>query len=83
MEQSVLKEELGFLQGVLERKETIPILSNILCESIGENTVRMTGTDLDVTIRCDVEAIIEQPGKVCLPGRKLFDIVRSLNEGEI
>lgn len=83
IEQSVLKEELGFLQGVLERKETIPILSNILCESIGENTVRMTGTDLDVTIRCDVEAIIEQPGKVCLPGRKLFDIVRSLNEGEI
>ena len=58
IKQSVLKEELGFIQGVVERKTTIPVLSNILIESIGENEIRIVGTDLDVTIRCDAEAEI-------------------------
>ena len=46
-----LQKELGFVQGVVEKKNTIPVLSNILIESVGENTIRITGTDLDVTIR--------------------------------
>ncbi|MBC7899937.1 MAG: DNA polymerase III subunit beta, partial [Saprospiraceae bacterium] len=56
IKQSVLKEVLGFIQGVVERKSTIPVLSNILVESLGENSIRIVGTDLDVTIRCDAEA---------------------------
>ena len=59
IKQSILKEELGFIQGVVERKTTIPVLSNILIESIGENEIRIVGTDLDVTIRCDAEADIK------------------------
>ena len=51
-----LQKELGFVQGVVEKKNTIPVLSNILVESVGENSIRITGTDLDVTVRCDMVA---------------------------
>ena len=43
-----LQKELGFVQGVVEKKNTIPVLSNILIESVGESTIRITGTDLDL-----------------------------------
>lgn len=83
IKQSVLKEELGFIQGVVERKSTIPVLSNILIESLGENEIRILGTDLDVTIRCDAEAEIKTPGSMCIQARKLFDIVRTLDGGDV
>ena len=83
IKQSVLKEELGFIQGVVERKTTIPVLANILIESIGEGEIRIVGTDLDVTIRCDAEAVIARPGSMCIQARKLFDIVRALESGEV
>ncbi len=83
IKQSVLKEELGFIQGVVERKSTIPILSNILIESLGENEIRILGTDLDVTIRCDAEAEIKQTGSMCIQARKLFDIIRTLDGGDV
>ena len=81
VKQSVLKEELSFIQGVVERKTTIPVLSNLLIESIGEKEIRIVGTDLDVTIRCDAEAEIKTPGSMCIQARKLFDIVRALPAG--
>jgi DNA polymerase III subunit beta len=83
IKQSVLKEELGYIQGVVERKSTIPVLSNILIESLGENSIRIVGTDLDVTIRCDADAEIKQTGAMCIQARKLFDIVRTLDEGDV
>ena len=83
IKQSVLKEELGFIQGVVERKTTIPVLANILIESIGENEIRIVGTDLDVTIRCDAEANIARPGSMCIQARKLFDIVRALGSDDV
>ncbi len=83
IKQNILKEELGFLQGVVERKSTIPVLSNILIESLGENQIRILGTDLDVTIRCDADADIKQAGAMCIQARKLFDIVRTLDGGEV
>jgi len=83
VKQSVLKEELGFIQGVVERKTTIPVLSNILIESIGENEIRIIGTDLDCTIRCDAEAEIVTPGAICIQARKVFDIVRLLESGDV
>jgi DNA polymerase-3 subunit beta len=74
-----LQKELGFVQGVVDKKQTIPVLSNILVESVGEGTIRFTGTDLDVTIRCDAEAEnIITPGAMCVQARKLFDIARLL-----
>src|SRR3982751_2791107 len=83
IKQNVLKEELGFIQGVVERKTTIPVLSNILIESLGENEIRIVGTDLDCTIRCDAEAEIVTPGAICVQARKLFDIVRVLASGDV
>src|SRR5882672_7529372 len=79
-----LQKELGFVQGVVERKNTIPVLSNILIESVGETNIRVTGTDLDVTIRCDMDAEeITTPGAMCVQARKLFDITRLLPDGPI
>ncbi len=83
IKQSVLKEELGFIQGVVERKTTIPVLSNILIESLGENEIRIVGTDLDCTIRCDAEAEIIKAGAICIQARRLFDIVRALDSGDV
>lgn len=81
---SVLQKELAFVQGVVERKNTIPSLSNLLIESIDDNKIRISGTDLDVTIRCEVQADkITQAGAVCLSARKLFDIVRLLPDSTI
>jgi DNA polymerase III subunit beta len=80
---NALQKELGFVQGIVEKKNTIPVLSNLLIESIGENTVRLTGTDLDTTIRCDVEANISQPGSICIQARKLFEIARFLPDAQV
>lgn len=83
IKQSALKEELGFVQGIVEKKSTIPVLSNILIESIGEGTIRIVGTDLDVTIRCEASADIKQSGSMCIQARKLFDIVRLLENKDV
>jgi len=81
---NALQKELGFVQGVVEKKNTIPALSNILIESVGESTIRIIGTDLDVTIRCETEAEeIKVPGSMCVQARKLFDISRLLPDAVI
>ena len=79
-----LQRELGYVQGVVEKKNTIPVLSNILIENIGDNTIRLTGTDLDVTIRCDMDAEdIKTPGSMCVQARKLFEIARLLPDAPV
>jgi DNA polymerase III subunit beta len=79
-----LQKELAFVQGVVEKKNTIPVLSNILIESVGESTIRITGTDLDVTIRCDMDADeITTPGAICVQARKLFEIARLLPDAPV
>src|SRR3977135_1873619 len=79
-----LQKELGFVQGVVGKKNTIPVLSNILIESVGESTIRFTGTDLDVTIRCDMDAEdISEPGSICVQARKLFEIARLLPDAPV
>ncbi len=79
-----LQKELAFVQGVVEKKNTIPVLSNILIESVGENTIRITGTDLDVTIRCEMDAEeITTPGAICVQARKLFEIARLLPDAPV
>ena len=81
---NVLQKELAFVQGVVERKNTIPVLANILIESAGEDSIRISGTDLDVTIRCDADAEeISSQGTICVPARKLFDIARLLPDAPV
>jgi DNA polymerase III subunit beta len=79
-----LQKELAFVQGVVERKNTIPVLANILIESAGEDAIRISGTDLDVTIRCDADAEeIKTQGAICVQARKLFDIARLLPDAPV
>jgi DNA polymerase-3 subunit beta len=80
---NALQKELGFVQGIVERKNTIPALSNILIESVGENTIRLIGTDLDATLRCEAEAEVQSPGAMCVGARKLFDIARTLPDATV
>ena len=79
--EDILKE-LQYVQGVVEKKTTVPILSNFLLETTG-NTLAITGTDLDVTIRCSCPAAVKVAGSVTVSARKLFDIVRLLPDSEI
>src|SRR6267143_6465731 len=84
MARGVLQKELAFVQGVVERKNTIPVLANILIESAGEEAIRISGTDLDVTIRCETAAeSISTQGAMCVQARKLFDIARLLPDGPV
>jgi DNA polymerase-3 subunit beta len=80
---NTLQKELGFVQGIVEKKNTIPGLSNLLIESVGENSIRITGTDLDVSLRCDVEAEITKSGSMCVQARKLFEISRLLPDAPV
>src|SRR2546430_642035 len=81
---NTLQKELTFVQGIVERKNTIPVLANILIESAGEDSIRISGTDLDVTIRCDADAQeIAEQGAMCVQARKLFDIARLLPDAPV
>jgi DNA polymerase-3 subunit beta len=72
--------ELNLVQGVIEKKSTIPILSNILLEAGGEH-LDIAATDLDVTIRCGCPASVLSTGTTTISARRLFDIVRLLPDG--
>jgi DNA polymerase III subunit beta len=77
-----LLEELELTQGVVERKTTIPILSNLLFEAQGSR-LAITATDLELSIRTSCEAKIKKEGAGTIPAKKLLDIVRLLPEEEI
>jgi DNA polymerase-3 subunit beta len=79
---SELLRELQYVQGVVERKTTVPILSNLLFETTG-NSLVVTATDLDVTVQCACDANIKVSGSATVSARKMFDIVRLLPEAEI
>lgn len=82
VQKSDLFRELQYVQGVVERKTTVPILSNLLLETVGDSLV-ITATDLDVTLRCACKATVASGGAVTVVARKLFDIVRLLPDAEI
>jgi DNA polymerase III subunit beta len=65
--------------GVVERKQTMPILANVLVTAKG-NRLSITGTDLEVELVASGEANVQQPGQITVPGRKLLDIARALPE---
>lgn len=79
---STLLKELGFLQGVVDRKTTIPVLSNLLIEA-KEGELSFRATDLDVSISTSCEASVKEPGALCIQAKKLFEIVRSLPDADV
>lgn len=78
-----LLKELNLLQGVVEKKNTIPILSNILIEAGSESAISLVATDLDVSLQTSCGADVTRPGAIVLQARKLFDIVRNLPDAPI
>src|SRR5260370_11732085 len=79
---SALLNELSTTQGVVERKTTIPILSNLLIEAKGSQ-LNITATDLELSIRTSCEAKVKKEGAGTIPAKKLLELVRLLPEGEI
>ncbi|MGA2278132.1 MAG: DNA polymerase III subunit beta, partial [Terracidiphilus sp.] len=77
-----LVKELTATQSVVERKTTIPILSNFLIEAEGDR-LSITATDLDQAIRTSAPAKIKKPGACTIPARKLYDYIKLLPDGDI
>jgi DNA polymerase-3 subunit beta len=77
-----LLRELTATQSVVERKTTIPILSNFLIEA-EDSHITITATDLDQSIRTSCAAKVKKPGSCTIPARKLYDYIKLLPDGEI
>src|SRR5437016_14266000 len=77
-----LLRELTATQGVVERKTTIPILSNYLFEAAGDR-LTITATDLDLSLRTSCAATVKKEGSCTIPARKLYDYARLLPEAPI
>ncbi|MGQ9672093.1 MAG: DNA polymerase III subunit beta [Candidatus Aminicenantales bacterium] len=86
MKFSVLKEsildELQLLQGIIEKRNTMPILANILVD-VGREEVELLGTDLEVGLKTRFAATIEGEGAITVSGKKIFEIVKSLPDGQM
>src|SRR5712675_70477 len=77
-----LLKELTATQGVVERKTTIPILSNFLFEA-ADGKLSITATDLDLSLRTSCPAKVKKEGSCTIPARKFYDYVKLLPDGEI
>src|SRR5258705_279069 len=77
-----LLRELQLFQGIVERKNTIPILANVLMEAKGDE-VRFLATDLEVGLRSKCQATVAKGGSLTLPAKKFYEIVKSLPETDI
>ncbi len=87
IERGALLKALGHVQSVVERRNTIPILSNVLLRAdaagapVGEGTLALSATDMDLEIVERVPGRIEQGGRITAPAHTLYDIVRKLRDG--
>jgi DNA polymerase-3 subunit beta len=81
IERAVLLKSLGHVQSVVERRNTIPILSNVLLEAREDGSLRLMATDLDLQVDESVPATVAQPGATTVSAHTFFDIVRKLPEG--
>src|SRR5271156_6952602 len=77
-----LVKELTATQNVVERKTTIPILSNFLLEADGDR-LNITATDLDQAIRTSAAVKVKKAGSCTIPARKLYDYIKLLPDGDI
>ena len=77
-----LLRELQLFQGIVERKNTIPILANVLMEAKGEE-VKFLATDLEVGLRSKCAASVAKSGAITLPAKKFYEIIKSLPETDV
>ncbi|GAA0453864.1 MULTISPECIES: DNA polymerase III subunit beta [Sphingomonas] len=81
IERATLLKGLSHVQSVVERRNTIPILSNVLIEAAENGSMRLMATDLDLQIDETIAAAVDQPGAITVSAHTLFDIARKLPEG--
>ncbi len=82
IERATLLRCLSHVQSVVERRNTIPILSNVLIEASGDGTVKVMATDLDLQVIETMAAVsVEGPGAITVSAHLLFDIARKLPDG--
>ena len=77
-----LLRELQLFQGIVERKNTIPILANVLIETDGDS-VKFLATDLEVGLRTRCSASVAKSGSLTLPAKKLYEIIKALPETDV
>ncbi|MBA2305468.1 MAG: DNA polymerase III subunit beta [Acidobacteria bacterium] len=77
-----LLRELQLFQGIVERKNTIPILANVLIEADGDE-VKLLATDLEVGLRSRCVASVAKSGSLTLPAKKLYEIIKALPDTDI
>ena len=80
---SDLLRELQLFQGIVDRKNTIPILANVLIEANGDSDVQLLATDLEVGLRSRCPASVAKGGSLTIPAKKLYEIVRALPDTDI
>jgi DNA polymerase-3 subunit beta len=81
IERATLLKSLGHVQSVVERRNTIPILSNVLIEASDNGAIKLTATDLDLQIIETIAGDVEIAGSTTVPAHTLFEIARKLPEG--
>jgi DNA polymerase-3 subunit beta len=77
-----LLRELQLFQGIVERKNTIPILANVLIEADGDQ-VKLLATDLEVGLRSRCEASVAKGGALTLPAKKLYEVIKALPDTDV
>lgn len=82
VKQPALQKELEVLQGVVERKNTVPILGNVLLLADDEG-LELLATDLEVSVRSRTEAAVKSPGGISVSARKLYEIIRLLPDNNV
>ncbi len=80
MQREALLQPLSQVVGVVERRQTLPILANFLLVA-EDGKLSCTGTDMEVELRATHSAEVQQPGRITVPARKLVDICRALPDG--
>jgi len=81
IDRGALLKSLAHAQSVVERRNTIPILGNVLLKADESGSVELTATDMDLAIVEKVSASVSQAGSTTVPAHTLFDIVRKLEDG--
>jgi len=74
-------QPLSQVIGVVERRQTLPVLANFLFQAHSDGRLSITGTDMEVELISNVEAAVQREGEITVPARKLLDIVRMLPDG--
>jgi DNA polymerase III subunit beta len=82
VERAILLKALAHTQSVVERRNTIPILANILLDASAEGVLRLTATDMEIAIVEEVPGVqVARPGRTTAPAATLYEIVRKLPDG--